>query len=48
MVYIATAVHGSTMVRELDLDGYRDTILEATTGHALELLATILDGMTDP
>ena len=41
-VYVAVTVHGSTTVRELDLDGDPEEILEATADHALELLAGTL------
>jgi nicotinamide-nucleotide amidase len=41
-VYVAVTVRGSTTVRELDLEGDPEEILEATADHALELLATAL------
>ena len=44
-VYLAVLVHTSATVRELDLDGDPEQILEATAAHALELLATALEGI---
>ena len=41
-VYVAVTVRDSTTVRELDLEGDPEEILEATADHALELLATTL------
>ena len=46
-VYVAVTVRDSTTVRELDLQGDPEEILEATADHALELLATTLAGIDD-
>jgi len=46
-VYVAVALLGSTVVHELELDGDPEEILEATTDHALELLATAMSGVDD-
>lgn len=47
-VYVAVTVRGSTTVRELDLDGDPEEILEATADHALEMLATALEDVDRP
>lgn len=41
-VFVAVTVRGATTVRELDLDGDPEEILEATTDRAVELLADAL------
>lgn len=46
-VYVAVTVRDSTTVRELDLEGDPEEILEATADHALELLATTLASIHD-
>jgi len=46
-VYVAVTVRDSTTVREMNLDGDPEMILEATADQALELLATTLAGMYD-
>jgi nicotinamide-nucleotide amidase len=46
-VYVAVTVRDSTTVRELNLEGDPEEVLEATADHALELLATTLAGIHD-
>jgi nicotinamide-nucleotide amidase len=46
-VYVAVALQGSTVVHELALEGDPEEILEATTEHALELLAAVMSGVDD-
>jgi nicotinamide-nucleotide amidase len=47
-VYVAVTVRGSTTVRELDLDGDPEEILEATADHALDMLAAALEDVGRP
>jgi nicotinamide-nucleotide amidase len=44
-VFVAVTVDGQATVRELDLDGDPEDILEETATHALELLLDTLDGV---
>jgi nicotinamide-nucleotide amidase len=46
-VYLALVVGESATVRELELGGDPEQILEATAVHALELLASGLDGASE-
>jgi nicotinamide-nucleotide amidase len=44
-VFVAVTLDGRTTVRELDLGGEPEDILEQTATHALELLLDALDGV---
>jgi len=44
-VFVAITVDGQATVRELDLDGEPEEILENTATHALELLLDTLGGV---
>jgi len=44
-VFLAITVDGQATVRELDLDGEPEEILENTATHALELLLDTLEGV---